>query len=47
MAAENDELIQFAEEGEAGERGEPQALPWRVLVVDDDAEVHRATAFAL
>ncbi|MBY0466647.1 MAG: EAL domain-containing protein [Burkholderiales bacterium] len=46
-----DELFLFSDEGAAGVADDtPPALPrraWRVMVIDDDADVHRATQFAL
>jgi hypothetical protein len=41
-----EELLEFLEDDEAAE---PQSScnKWKVLVVDDDAQVHQATAFAL
>lgn len=44
MTAEND-LISFAEE--PSKSADTMAMPWRVLVVDDDGEVHQATRYAL
>ena len=41
----NDDDLFFAEEGE--EVGTVSALPWRILVVDDDQDVHEATVLAL
>lgn len=42
---QSNELMQFAEEATAME--EVSLAPWRVLVVDDDGEVHQATRYAL
>ena len=42
---ERDEELTFAEEG--SEVGVVALRPWRVLVVDDDEDVHEATALAL
>ncbi len=41
-----EDLIDFLEDDEASE-AESGAGNWKVLVVDDDAEVHQATVFAL
>lgn len=41
-------LLEFAEEAAPrAPADEPQLAPWRILITDDDEEVHRATAFAL
>jgi diguanylate cyclase (GGDEF)-like protein len=45
MTAATDDLIAFDDE-DAGTAVMP-GRPWRILVVDDDPEVHQATAFAL
>lgn len=42
-----DELIQFADESEPLTVEAASARPWRILVVDDDEQVHSATEFAL
>lgn len=42
----NDGLVELFEEDEDASAKSPLTI-WRVLVVDDDAEVHRATQFAL
>ncbi|MFT3733572.1 MAG: EAL domain-containing protein [Rhodocyclaceae bacterium] len=49
--ADNDDRIVFSDDAE-GESGDEQSAihaeaPWRILIADDDEEVHRATAFAL
>jgi len=41
-----EELVEFLEDGE-GAGASPSARSWKVLVVDDDPEVHGATVFAL
>lgn len=42
-----DELI-FADEDEPDNDTDPEnQVPWRVLIVDDDADVHRSTLFSL
>lgn len=43
----SDELVRFRDDDEAP--AQPGATPryWRILIVDDDEDVHRATAFAL
>jgi PleD family two-component response regulator len=43
----DDDLIQFASEEETGVRPEHSGPPWRILIVDDDEDVHRASRFAL
>lgn len=40
------DIMQFAAE-ELDSVSQPSVKPWRVLVVDDDGEVHQATRFAL
>lgn len=42
---END-LLQLSDEGDDGQ-AEPSGAPWRVLVVDDERDVHTATRLAL
>ncbi len=44
--AEGDDLYPFADE-EAPRPREPGREPWRILIVDDDEQVHEATVFAL
>ncbi|MFO1195447.1 MAG: EAL domain-containing protein [Burkholderiaceae bacterium] len=48
-SASDDDLIDFIEDDDSPMPAQAAASgpPWRVLVVDDDAEVHYATAFAL
>ncbi|WP_326533182.1 GGDEF/EAL domain-containing response regulator [Pseudorhodoferax sp.] len=42
------ELLEFVEDGDEPSPAEPQdTTPWRILVVDDDADVHESTAFGL
>ena len=41
----HDDDLFFAEEGE--EVGKVPLHPWRILVVDDDQDVHEATVLAL
>lgn len=42
------ELLEFVEDGTPSAPETPQdATPWRILVVDDDADVHESTAFGL
>lgn len=41
------DLLEFVDDGEASTAGEQWATPWRILVVDDDADVHESTAFGL
>ena len=43
----DEDLLQFAEEEEGTGLAEPVLEPWRILIVDDDEEIHRATRFAL
>ncbi len=42
-----DDLVSFADDAEAPPTPGISPRCWRILVVDDDADVHRATAFAL
>jgi diguanylate cyclase (GGDEF)-like protein len=44
--AQDDELI-FVDEAPAAPGGAPEPGAWRVLIVDDDADVHSTTTFAL
>jgi len=46
METGND-LIHFRDDGPDATRRAPGAAPWKVLIVDDDVDVHRAMAFAL
>ena len=39
------DALQFLDDEVAGDSGKP--LVWRLLVVDDEPDVHRATTFAL
>ncbi|KQP36209.1 EAL domain-containing protein [Pseudorhodoferax sp. Leaf274] len=42
------ELLEFVEDGDGPAPAPPgDATPWRILVVDDDADVHESTAFGL
>lgn len=41
-----EEFIEFLEDDEPAHAA-PAERPWKVLIVDDDAEVHQATLFAL
>ncbi|MEW6514902.1 MAG: EAL domain-containing protein [Pseudomonadota bacterium] len=41
------ELIEFLSEDDVSGKRVALDRPWKILVVDDDAEVHQATAFAL
>lgn len=45
--APSDELVSFADDANAPPLPGTTPRRWRILVVDDDADVHRATAFAL
>eukprot|EP01136_Pigoraptor_vietnamica_P003146 Opistho-1_new@31999 len=47
-SADDDDLLQFLDGPEPGDT-EPQvdARPWRVLIVDDDGDVHKATELAM
>lgn len=48
MNQDNEELLQFIDEPSgAPDAGAPAPGPWRLLVVDDDADVHESTAFGL
>jgi len=44
---ESDPTLTFVDEPDAGPAQAQAAPPWRVLVVDDDPDVHQATRFAL
>ncbi len=46
MVASNDDLV-FLDDSEDGTGDAANLQPWRVLVVDDDQDVHEATRFAL
>ena len=46
MVASNDELI-FLDDDDGGTGRGAELQPWRVLVVDDDPDVHEATRFGL
>src|SRR6218665_3209207 len=41
------DLLEFVDDGEVSPASEEWATPWRILVVDDDADVHESTAFGL
>lgn len=43
----HDDLLEIVEDGEETEAREAGPKPWRVLIVDDEREVHAATLFAL
>ena len=46
---EDDDALFFAEEDpeDSIESDEADEMPWRILIVDDDADVHQSTLFAL
>ena len=46
MVASNDDLV-FLDDSEDGAGDAADLQPWRVLVVDDDQDVHEATRFGL
>jgi len=46
-APTNDDLFRFADEEAADTAALCTGLPWQILVVDDDADVHQATRFSL
>ena len=46
MVASNDDLV-FLDDSEDDSEDVADLQPWRVLVVDDDQDVHEATRFAL
>ena len=46
MVASNDDLV-FLDDSEDGTGDAANLQPWRVLVVDDDQDVHEATRFGL
>ncbi|MBO6560297.1 MAG: hypothetical protein JJ959_07155 [Nisaea sp.] len=44
---DSDELV-FADEDESDNHAAPDnQIPWRILIVDDDADVHQSTLFSL
>lgn len=43
----DEDLLEFADESDAPSAASAAAEPWRILIVDDDEEIHRATMFAL
>lgn len=45
----DDDLLEFVDgpEGNADGSGSSTLMPWRVLIVDDDADVHKATELAM
>jgi len=45
--AANDDIIQFQDDGDGDHSPRPGEPPWRLLIVDDDEDVHKATRFAL
>lgn len=45
MAESSDEILVFADESEAP--SDPTPLPWQILIVDDDPDVHATTKLAL
>ncbi len=47
MSRNEDDLLQFDEEVSGATAGTSAAEPWRVLIVDDEAQVHQVTRFAL
>ncbi len=46
MVASNDDLV-FLDDSEDDSEDVADLQPWRVLVVDDDQDVHEATRFGL
>jgi len=45
---QDDDLLEFLDSTEGAEHAEPRdEPPWRVLIVDDDADVHKATELAM
>jgi diguanylate cyclase (GGDEF)-like protein len=42
-----EEFLQFAEESPPSQRKQSGGRPWRILIVDDDEQVHMATELAL
>ena len=46
VSTAQDELVAFLEE-DARQPVPPAGVAWKVLIVDDDPEVHQATVFAL
>jgi len=46
--AEDSDALIFADEDETDQDVAPEyTLPWRILIVDDDADVHQSTLFSL
>ncbi len=44
----DDDLLEFLDGPEHGEaEGDHQVRPWRILIVDDDSDVHKATELAM
>lgn len=44
---EDDDVLQFLDDPETAREIPPTAHPWRVLIVDDDTDVHKATELAM
>lgn len=46
---DDDDLLEFVDgpEGAAESLSGPATVPWQVLIVDDDADVHKATELAM
>ena len=48
MSSDNDDIVFIAEDADAAENWpSTQRDPWRILIVDDDPDVHEATRFTL
>lgn len=47
MSGDDDDILSILEEDGPGADGDASPLMWRVLIVDDDEDVHQATRFAL
>ena len=46
MSEDNDELI-LADEGDLPGIPQPESTPWKILIVDDEEEIHRVTRLTL
>jgi diguanylate cyclase (GGDEF)-like protein len=47
MSRNDDDLLQFDDESNVAPNAPPVAEPWRILIVDDEEQVHQVTRFAL
>lgn len=44
---DDDDVLELIDEHDASGADHPVGLPWRVLIVDDDSDVHKATELAM